>query len=256
LIGGIETDRIVRRPRTGGELIPLQRESLRVSARRRLLHEDLHARVGGRPGDAQGDRSDMPGIALQENNRLARMPAGFAYRAELISREHEKELLVHLADLQFEPFQFHGYEGKRRAISYGWEYDFNEREFRQAEPIPAFLSAARQAAAEFAGPTPADLQHALVLEYPTTAAIGWHMDKPHFGDVVGISLLSPCTLRFRRRGGTRWERASIVAEPRSAYLLRGPSRTEWEHSIPAVDQRRYSITFRTLATDGAAPVHS
>jgi len=36
------------------------------------------------------------------------------------------------------------------------------------------------------------------------------------------------------------------AEPRSAYLMRGPSRTEWEHSIPAVDELRYSITFRTL----------
>jgi alkylated DNA repair dioxygenase AlkB len=33
---------------------------------------------------------------------------------------------------------------------------------------------------------------------------------------------------------------------RSAYLLRGPSRTEWEHSIPAVDELRYSITFRNL----------
>jgi alkylated DNA repair dioxygenase AlkB len=43
-----------------------------------------------------------------------------------------------------------------------------------------------------------------------------------------------------------WERVLLLAEPCSAYLLRGPSRTEWEHSIPAVDALRYSITFRTL----------
>jgi len=35
-------------------------------------------------------------------------------------------------------------------------------------------------------------------------------------------------------------------QPRSAYLLRGPVRTQWEHSIPAVERLRYSITFRTL----------
>jgi alkylated DNA repair dioxygenase AlkB len=37
-----------------------------------------------------------------------------------------------------------------------------------------------------------------------------------------------------------------VAEPRSAYLLRGASRTVWEHSIPPVDALRYSVTFRDL----------
>jgi alkylated DNA repair dioxygenase AlkB len=38
----------------------------------------------------------------------------------------------------------------------------------------------------------------------------------------------------------------MIVEPRSAYLLRGAARTEWEHSIPAVDTLRYSITFRSL----------
>jgi alkylated DNA repair dioxygenase AlkB len=53
--------------------------------------------------------------------------------------------------------------------------------------------------------------------------------------------------RFRRAAGVRkWERVSLTAEPRSAYLLSGPARFEWEHSIPPVDALRYSITFRTL----------
>ena len=89
------------------------------------------------------------------------------------------------------------------------------------------------------------LQHALVTEY-AGAGIGWHKDRPEFQDVIGISLGSPCLFRFRRKIGTRWERASIELQPRSAYLLRGPARTDWQHSIRPVDELRYSITFRSL----------
>ncbi|MDB4893394.1 MAG: alkB, partial [Gemmatimonadetes bacterium] len=35
------------------------------------------------------------------------------------------------------------------------------------------------------------------------------------------------------------------------YVLDGPARSEWEHSIPGVDALRYSITFRNLKTDPA-----
>jgi alkylated DNA repair dioxygenase AlkB len=97
-----------------------------------------------------------------------------------------------------------------------------------------------------AGIAPDDLPHALVTEYGPGATIGWHRDKGVFGDVIGISLLSPCVFRLRRKVGAKWERYSLTAEPRSAYLLRAASRTEWEHSIPAVDALRYSVTFRTL----------
>jgi alkylated DNA repair dioxygenase AlkB len=34
-------------------------------------------------------------------------------------------------------------------------------------------------------------------------------------------------------------------------MMSGESRHGWEHSIPAVEQRRYSITFRTMKTDVA-----
>ena len=93
---------------------------------------------------------------------------------------------------------------------------------------------------------PNAFQHALVTEYGPGAAIGWHRDKPMFGEVIGISLLASCVFRLRRATNEGWERVSIVAEPRSAYLLSGPSRTEWEHSIPPVDALRYSVTFRNL----------
>jgi alkylated DNA repair dioxygenase AlkB len=69
--------------------------------------------------------------------------------------------------------------------------------------------------------------------------------------MIGISLVAPCRFRLRRKPGARWERASLIVEPRSAYLLRGPARTEWERSIPAVESLRYSLTFRSLARGGA-----
>jgi alkylated DNA repair dioxygenase AlkB len=74
-----------------------------------------------------------------------------------------------------------------------------------------------------------------------------------FGDVVGISLLSPCMFRFRRKEGAGWQRASLTLTPRSAYVMRGASRSEWEHSIPAVDLLRYSVTFRTFRPDASKP---
>jgi alkylated DNA repair dioxygenase AlkB len=86
----------------------------------------------------------------------------------------------------------------------------------------------------------------LINEYRPGAGIGWHRDKAQFGEVVGVSLLHPCVLRFRRKAGATWDRASLTVEPRSAYLLSGPARTFGEHSIPPLDQLRYSITLRTL----------
>ncbi len=112
--------------------------------------------------------------------------------------------------------------------------------------MPAFLSNIRARAARFAGLPGADLQQVLVTEYRPGAAIGWHKDRSVFGEVVGISLLSACLFRLRRKAGAGWERASLRLEPRSAYLLRGCARTHWEHSIPAVAELRYSLTFRNL----------
>jgi alkylated DNA repair dioxygenase AlkB len=107
----------------------------------------------------------------------------------------------------------------------------------------------REQAAAFAAMPPERLQQVLLTEYKPGVQIGWHKDRSVFGDVVGLSLLSSCTFRLRRKHGTKWERVSIVAEPRSAYLLSGPSRTEWEHSIPGVEALRYSITFRNFKSD-------
>jgi alkylated DNA repair dioxygenase AlkB len=173
-------------------------------------------------------------------------PEGFKYQPDLVSPIEEQTLVSEIEELPFKEFEFHGYVGKRRTVSFGWHYDFSDGALRAAEEIPSFLIPLRIVAAAFAGLPAEQLQHALVTEYGPGAAIGWHRDKAVFDDVIGISLISSCRFRFRRKLGTGWERASLTVEPRSAYLLRGPSRTEWEHSIPAVEVLRYSITFRSL----------
>jgi alkylated DNA repair dioxygenase AlkB len=174
------------------------------------------------------------------------LPEGMRYATDVLSEKEERALLDALPSLPFKEFEFHGFLGKRRVVSFGWHYDFNGGGLRTAGELPEFLLGVRERAAHFAGVAPAALEHALVLDYPPGAAIGWHKDRPAFGDVIGISLLSPCIFRLRRKTGATWERHSLTIEPRSSYLLRGPARNEWEHSIPAVDTRRYSITFRTL----------
>ena len=176
---------------------------------------------------------------------------GFRYQPELITSVQENDLVEHVSRLAFQPFDFHGYKGKRRVVSFGWQYDFSGRQLRKADDIPEFLLSVRKLAASFAGLEPASLQHVLVTEYEPGAGIGWHRDKAVFGQVVGISLLVPCTLRFRRRIETgnvkrQWERTNVLTEPRSAYHLSGPARLAWEHSIASVDALRYSITFRNM----------
>lgn len=177
------------------------------------------------------------------------LPDGFRYAPDVVPPADEAALLAHIRELPFRDFEFHGYTGKRRVVSFGWQYDFNERVLRRANDIPDFLLSLRERAAGLAGIPPASLQHVLVTEYGAGAGIGWHRDKAVFGEVVGISLLTSCTFRLRRMVGDGWERRSVIAEPRSAYLLSGAARSEWEHSIPAVDALRYSVTYRNLRED-------
>lgn len=173
---------------------------------------------------------------------------GFRYQPDLISGAEEAALLTSVRELPFKNFEFHGFKGKRRTVSFGWQYEFSGRgALRKADDIPQFLLPLRARAASFAGIKTEAFQHVLVIEYGPGAGIGWHRDRPVFGDVIGVSLLAPCKLRFRRKlQSGQWERQNVYTEPRSAYFLTGPARSEWEHSILGVDELRYSITFRNV----------
>lgn len=182
---------------------------------------------------------------------------GLFYQPELIDAEYEVALLSEVRRLPFRNFEFHGYLGKRQVVSYGWRYDYTGRgALQEADAIPDFLLELRQLAASFAKLEPANLQQVLVTQYEPGAGIGWHRDKPVFEQVIGVSLLAPCVIRFRHRDskeetGKRrvWRRVSVPVQNRSIYLLSGPARWEWEHSIAGVAETRYSVTFRSLRTE-------
>jgi alkylated DNA repair dioxygenase AlkB len=173
-------------------------------------------------------------------------PEGLRYAAEFVSPETEGDLIARVAALPLQPFQFGQYEGKRRVASFGFRYDYSLRRLQDADPIPEWLQPIIRDVESFGGPS-TQIAQILCTEYDTGVGIGWHRDKPHFGRVFGLSLGSPCKFRFRRRAGDKWQRFTLDAAPRSLYMMSGDSREVWEHSIPAVGQPRYSITFRTMA---------
>lgn len=175
---------------------------------------------------------------------------GFAYRDELIDPPAEARLRDAIERLDLAPFRFQGWTGKRLTKTFGWRYDFDDRSFAPVEPIPDWLRPLRDRAAGFARISPPEFVHALITRYDPGAGIGWHRDRPQFGMVVGISLVAGATLRFRQRSGSGFRRASIELLPRSAYLLSGEARQQWEHGIAEHDELRYSITFRTLSERG------
>jgi alkylated DNA repair dioxygenase AlkB len=175
-------------------------------------------------------------------------PEGFRYIEEFVSPVTENALIGQISALPLQPFQFGQYEGKRRVASFGFRYDYALRRLQEADPIPEWLNPLVEKIEAFGGAgTP--IGQVLCTEYDVGVGIGWHRDKPHFDRVFGLSLGSACKFRFRRPAYTKWERFTLEARPRSVYMMSGPSREVWEHSIPAVEARRYSITFRTMAAN-------
>jgi alkylated DNA repair dioxygenase AlkB len=194
--------------------------------------------------DEQTKQMDDAQLSFLQPTAL--LPEGFDYRCEIVTPDEERDLVERFGDLNFRAFEFHGFRGKRRVVSFGLHYDFEDNAVQPTEEIPAFLLPLRERVASFAGIPAPQFVHALVTEYGPGAGIGWHRDRSVFEDVVGVSLVTSCRFRLRRKIGNAWQRASVILEPRSAYLLRGPVRTAWQHSIPAMESLRYSVTFRSM----------
>jgi alkylated DNA repair dioxygenase AlkB len=180
-------------------------------------------------------------------------PEGLRYETEFVSGTIEAALIAGIEGLPLQPFQFGAYEGKRRVASFGFRYDYTERKLREADPIPSWLAPIITSVEKFGDLPSGSVRQVLCTEYDVGVGIGWHRDKPHFDNIFGLSLGAPCRFRFRRAAADKWERFTLNAEPRSLYMMGGESRQIWEHSITAVEQRRYSITFRTMMAENVKP---
>lgn len=206
--------------------------------------EARHPHIGINPAIAERTAGLTEQFAFFQG--LSRDPEGLRYTADFVSPETERELIGRIAALPLKPFQFGQYEGKRRVASFGFSYDYTLRRLQEAEPIPDWLEPVLKRVETFGG-RETRIRQILCTQYDAGVGIGWHRDKPHFDRIFGLSLGSACKFRFRRAAGAKWERFTLDAKPRSLYLMSSASRKVWEHSIPAVEAPRYSITFRTVA---------
>jgi alkylated DNA repair dioxygenase AlkB len=183
------------------------------------------------------------------------VPAGFFYQPEFVTAADEQQLVAEIEELEFRSVEMRGGVARRRIVHFGWTYGYYSRRTKPGDPLPEFLLPLRERAAAWAAIPPEAFAEALVTEYRPGATIGWHRDAPLFGDVIaGISLSGASRMRFRpyvspkEQRGLPLRRATheVELEPRSAYVISGEARRDFEHSIPAVASLRYSITFRTL----------
>jgi alkylated DNA repair dioxygenase AlkB len=178
---------------------------------------------------------------------------GFEYRPDFITPDEETVLAENIARLEFSTFEMRGVVARRRVAFFGSSYDTGTA---VTPTLPDFLLPLRGKIASWANVDAGTFAMALINEYPAGAPIGWHRDAPHYAMVAGVSLLSPCRMKFRpyappgprpvTEGRRRTATHEIALERRSAYLMTGESRNSYEHHIPAVTALRYSVTFRTL----------
>ncbi|MDQ4149788.1 MAG: alpha-ketoglutarate-dependent dioxygenase AlkB [Actinomycetota bacterium] len=174
-------------------------------------------------------------------------PKGLAYDPDFLSRQEHDTLVGICGSLDFGEVQMHGQVAKREVRHFGYMYGYESWSLEPTDPLPEELGWLQERAAGLAGLTAADLREVLVTRYPPGAGIGWHRDAPMFGSkVIGVSLLSPSRMRFQRKVSGVRHVYDLVLDPGSAYVLAGEVRWAWQHSIPAVKELRYSITFRTV----------
>jgi alkylated DNA repair protein (DNA oxidative demethylase) len=174
------------------------------------------------------------------------LPNDFLLQADFMDEDEEHRLIEFIQSIPFGSVRMHGVTAKRRVAQFGWRYSFETFHLTPAAELPTALEDLRSRAARVAGLAEEEFSETLITEYPPGAGIGWHRDAPHFGVVAGISLGGECRMRFQRGKGTDRVTAAAILPPRSLYLLRGEARNLWQHTIPPVPARRWSITFRTV----------
>jgi alkylated DNA repair dioxygenase AlkB len=181
----------------------------------------------------------------EENN----YPAGFIYEPDFLNVQEEKDLYEEVMKVELHTFTFQGFEAKRKVASFGYDYSFDKRSLAKGKDIPAVFDHLIEKVALKTARKPEEFAELLVTEYPPQSVINWHRDAPPFDLIAGISLQADCTFRLRPYDKAKQGRSSIISIPvrrRSLYIMQGPSRSDWQHSISPVKQTRYSITLRTL----------
>lgn len=182
-------------------------------------------------------------------------PQGFQYFPGFINQQEEYDLVEEISALELKTFVFQGYEARRKTASFGYDWSFDHRTLSKGNNIPARFDGLIENVARFLALKPESFAEILFTEYPANAVINWHRDAPPFELIAGISLMSDCTFRFRPHDAEKQSRKSIISLPvkrRSLYVIAGAARTDWQHSILPVKEKRFSITLRTLKANSVS----
>jgi alkylated DNA repair dioxygenase AlkB len=176
----------------------------------------------------------------------APLPTGFTYEESVLTPEDEAVVVAGIATLDLREARYKEFTAKRRVASFGAGFDYDANELTPAPVMAEFLLPLRDQLATWAGEDPEDFSYALVAEYTPGTQLGWHRDVPQFETILGVSLGTTCTMRLRRYPPKPRERVyTLELAPRSAYVLRGEARWEWQHAIAPTPGLRHSITFRS-----------
>jgi alkylated DNA repair dioxygenase AlkB len=176
------------------------------------------------------------------------LPPGLLFRPNFITEDEEAAYLGLFKELPLERVQFKEYQTKRRALDFGWDYDYEKEKLIPGPPLPDFLRPLQIKIGKWLDIKKWSVAQALLQEYPRGSAIGWHRDREKFGMIIGVSFGGTCRMRWRPLSqiGNPKAVVSLPLPPRSAYVMARDIRWRWQHSIPAVPELRYSITFRTI----------
>ncbi|MCD2513358.1 alpha-ketoglutarate-dependent dioxygenase AlkB [Comamonas endophytica] len=172
---------------------------------------------------------------------------GLVYQPEFLSVEEERELIDTICTLPLHAAKYKQYLARRRVMSFGGSYDFDTNQLLPASSLDARLLPLRDRVAAWQGVPAESLVHALVAEYAPGTPLGWHRDVPNFERIIGISLGSEATLRFRPypyRAEVPRQVVELCVQPRSVYVMADEARWGWQHCVEATRGLRWSITFR------------
>jgi alkylated DNA repair dioxygenase AlkB len=176
-------------------------------------------------------------------------PEGFDYYSDFITDQEERSLYQEIQKIELHTFNFQGYEAKRKVASFGYDYSFDKKSLSKGKDIPSVFHPLINKVALKLDIDQEHIAELLVTEYPVGSVINWHRDAFPFEIIAGISLLADCTFRLRPHDKEKQGRGSMILFPvarRSLYIMKGPARMNWQHSIAPVKAVRYSITLRTL----------
>jgi alkylated DNA repair dioxygenase AlkB len=195
----------------------------------------------------------MDQLALFDGPGPGNLPEGAAYEPEFLGPAEEGALIELVGTLPLTHASYKSYTARRRVLSFGGSFDYDANRLRPGAPLIEALHPLRARVAAWMRVAPGQLAHVLVAEYAPGTPLGWHRDVPDFEDVAGVSLGADAVLRFRPwppKAPKKEDVMKVVVQRRSIYSLRGPARWAWQHSVAPVAALRWSITFRTLRTQG------